>query len=801
MSTLVHLPDLTSAPLAATTGWSALATAQGEGGVPLVAVPSLADARACALALVPEEDDPCALYVIAIDPPDGTVVIEPGAGVIEVTLSRGAPQGPPPVLRIHPLAVGADDITIEGAVQGPCRDRIVFTGAVTASMPDGEYTLSVDGYPDPRVHLTIAIGSFSPLIAQDRCALTLAPRAEAVVPTFVSAPSGVEVRPPLLAVDRAGCVARVWSLDAHGRALVPREGGGVDLLARASGGLVATLAITEPVRDAIFWRDVIAVLTATAIRLYDRGGCPIDPAPWRSDLDDAIALAISGDGALVVIQRGAPNVVVLRRDGSRIAPPAVFSGRGYYASLRSAAIVFDAEVCAYKLDPARVGEGCCVEPARLLTDDEALFFRLVDDLPDLRARVAYPNEGWVIVGSADDAGALDAGRPGTAWHRVLLFGEIPEGCAVTIETRASDDVLAGDPFVAAGWSPPVTATSASAVTVSAPGDARTAIADVMVLAGPGRYLWLRLTLKSDGARTPKIRSIVAEHAREGTSRFLPKVYRDATPDDDFLRRWLALFEATAWSGVSLRLNTYADLFDARTAPEAMLPFLAGFVDLPVPERLKRDPERLRRLLTRANEIARARGTIDGLVLIVELVMGITIQIVESFHTRSRFILGADPVLGGDTILTIEPSPVVLDDGPALGCGCLLPCDERDGTIPYRFDVLVAAHDVCATEDLALLRALVDREKPAHTIACVRLTAPSGWAVGMASVVGQEVREGFDRQTRDPTTFGIALASGPPRPRPLGEGLVLGMGSHLPASSRDQDLRLEATVGRTTRVGA
>jgi phage tail-like protein len=287
------------------------------------------------------------------------------------------------------------------------------------------------------------------------------------------------------------------------------------------------------------------------------------------------------------------------------------------------------------------------------------------------------------------------------------------------------------------------------------------------------------------------------------------VFRDSTPQDDFLRRWLALFEETAWSGVAARMDAYAEIFDPRTAPVAMLPYLAGWLEIPLFPNLVADTARLRRVLTHANELAELRGTIDGLVLAAKLYLSITVQIVESYVTRSRFVLGlgqtllgmTGPILGADTVLTMERSPTYLGDEPPLGSSYLEATDDRDGAVAYHFDVLVPARQVCSSEDLSLLRSLVETEKPAYTTYSIQLVAPAGWVLGSASVVGQEVGPGFDRHKLDPGTYGLAVLNGPPRPKPIGLGFTLGYDARLTAPPGPPLFQVEATVGKTTRLGA
>ncbi|MCA9628383.1 MAG: hypothetical protein KC766_11985, partial [Myxococcales bacterium] len=92
----------------------------------------------------------------------------------------------------------------------------------------------------------------------------------------------------------------------------------------------------------------------------------------------------------------------------------------------------------------------------------------------------------------------------------------------------------------------------------------------------------------------------------------------------------------------------SELFDPRYAPEAMLPFLAEWLQVLDLQRLREDPPAFRRALARAADLAKTRGTVDGLILAVKLYLDLQVQIVESFKTRSGFILGAGVTLQGVT---------------------------------------------------------------------------------------------------------------------------------------------------------
>ena len=189
-------------------------------------------------------------------------------------------------------------------------------------------------------------------------------------------------------------------------------------------------------------------------------------------------------------------------------------------------------------------------------------------------------------------------------------------------------------------------------------------------------------------------------------------------------------------------------------------------------------------------------------------MGISIQIVESFKRGSGFVLGlgtsidgiTGPALGCQTMLSAEDGPTWLGDAPLLGDTFLLDCERRFGTVPFSFDVLVAARDVCLSETLALLTRILNVEKPAHTTYRIRQTGAIGFVLG-DSVIGHSVNKGFDRNELHPETFGIQVLGVPPRPVPLGEVFTLGHGWRVVSAQRQAEagFRVYARLGRTTRL--
>ncbi|NNJ13513.1 phage tail protein I [Chloroflexales bacterium ZM16-3] len=113
---------------------------------------------------------------------------------------------------------------------------------------------------------------------------------------------------------------------------------------------------------------------------------------------------------------------------------------------------------------------------------------------------------------------------------------------------------------------------------------------------------------------------------------LPAIYQDS----DFLGRFLTIIEAV-WEPLEQRQSFMMMYFDPRTCPASMLPWLAGWLDMPV-DRLW--PEaRQRAILTEAMDLMRWRGTRFGLSRMIELSTGLTPEILDepgqSFVMRVR----------------------------------------------------------------------------------------------------------------------------------------------------------------------
>lgn len=184
-------------------------------------------------------------------------------------------------------------------------------------------------------------------------------------------------------------------------------------------------------------------------------------------------------------------------------------------------------------------------------------------------------------------------------------------------------------------------------------------------------------------------------------RHLPALYQA----DDFMGHFLALFESF-WRPIEGQIDNLALYFDPKMTPPDFLPWLASWLNLALDERLSE--ERQRRLIQSAVSLYRKRGTKQGLQEYLEIYTGVQAQITE--HRAKDFRLGPEARLG---------------PGIALGTG----------NQPHAFTVALRLPPIAsptgdeserARQELERRRsieAIIEAEKPAHTVYALRIEAP------------------------------------------------------------------------------
>ncbi|MEM9004232.1 MAG: phage tail protein [Cyanobacteria bacterium P01_F01_bin.86] len=178
------------------------------------------------------------------------------------------------------------------------------------------------------------------------------------------------------------------------------------------------------------------------------------------------------------------------------------------------------------------------------------------------------------------------------------------------------------------------------------------------------------------------------HAGSTYLDFLPKIYRS-----DFMERFIAIFEQVFAPTVQTTDTLWAYL-DPLTAPKALIPFLAQWVNWPLNSNWPL--RRQRKLIKHAVELYQWRGTARGLELMLSLHTGLPVQPLAPEDGRA---------------IEIRESH---ENGFVLGQTSLNQSPRLGGGKPYFFTVtLRPATSAAAREiDEALVRRVIEQEKPA-----------------------------------------------------------------------------------------
>jgi len=392
----------------------------------------------------------------------------------------------------------------------------------------------------------------------------------------------------------------------------------------------------------------------------------------------------------------------------------------------------------------------------------------------LVARLRYERRGRVTTFR------LDSGRYQTAWGRLFVDACIPAGTAVRVHCIATDEPPEGS-TIPPGRPSNVTPTPGKDVVphpeltpplppvvlaLGEGGDEATRLQNALrvqalhrretgrelpwsrpaaddlfetyeapvlgtldpVRPGVGRYLWVALELTGDTRTTPRLRAVRAEHPSHDLLRRLPRVF---SRDDDaasFLQRYLAPLEG-ALTDLEARGAERRALLDPRSTPEELLPWLGGFLGLVLDGRWSASVRR--KLIAEAVTLFRFRGTLRGLLRFLRICLDVDVLIVE--HWRLRGVGAARLGPGG------EVSNAVLGAGFRVG-GALGEADWHplEGSVAdafrthaHRFSVIVPAP--LGDEQLAMVRDLLDRHRPAHTLYEL-CTVEGGMRVGLGLLV-------------------------------------------------------------------
>jgi phage tail-like protein len=336
---------------------------------------------------------------------------------------------------------------------------------------------------------------------------------------------------------------------------------------------------------------------------------------------------------------------------------------------------------------------------------------------------------------------LDSNASDCQWHKVVIEADIPSNTRMSVSYYISnDETLPTEP----SWSDPMIN-----------------LQDALILSLRGKYIWFKVELVSDDLHlySPEVKSLKAYFPRLSYLRYLPATYQEDETSREFLERFLSLFE-TFFSNIDETITTVTRYVDSKATPRAFLPWLSSWLAVVYDETWKE--EKVRRLIERAPELYKKRGTRNGIAEIIELYTGEKPIIVENFQLRclpdkavdsklvqkakrgwSRLFLKDSSGFNAEDVIRIgngtqeEFAVINYKDNNALILRGKLTSNYDIGTAvrkarieevlygncPYRFCVLLKPTQVKTADELNAVRRIIEREKPAHTVGGVRTLQP------------------------------------------------------------------------------
>lgn len=230
-------------------------------------------------------------------------------------------------------------------------------------------------------------------------------------------------------------------------------------------------------------------------------------------------------------------------------------------------------------------------------------------------RPRYADEAALRTPASAGGLVFDGREPDCVWHRVMIDACVPSDAELIVCSRAANTL---DELREADWCNeprPYRRTNGSELPYTEAGPYDTW--ELLLQQARGRYLQLELRLRGSGRSTPRVRALRAYYPRFSYLRYLPAVYSEEPVAASFLDRFLANLEGF-YTALEDKVAAAQVLFDVRAAPPEALDWLASWLGVAL------DPawdEARRRLFIRyAPLFFRRRGTIDGLLMALRLVV-------------------------------------------------------------------------------------------------------------------------------------------------------------------------------------
>ena len=350
---------------------------------------------------------------------------------------------------------------------------------------------------------------------------------------------------------------------------------------------------------------------------------------------------------------------------------------------------------------------------------------------------------------------LDSKIERCQWHRIALKAVVPEAASIEIECFTADVLAPRDANIESQLNALNKKVSDpkfsqwTACTLSGDTDP-----DCLVQCKPGRFLWLRLTFRSDGLRSPSLHWIKVYFPRASYLQYLPAIYQEDEESRLFLERFLSIFQ-TAFDHLDQRIDLLWQMFDPASIEAKHLHWLAGWLALTI------NPEwpeaKLRDMIKKTTTAYRLRGTKAGLEQAVKDYTGVEfVGLIEHYRLQQWTVLSV--IDKGSPEKTIKTSldgtarlwsrnfdqRLQLETYSQLGyfrlTGTPEPALDSLAEGAHRFSVFFPADPYDPEEKKREVAAVVERERPSHTEATLcpvfpRFRVGIQASIGVDSVVG------------------------------------------------------------------
>jgi phage tail-like protein len=355
-------------------------------------------------------------------------------------------------------------------------------------------------------------------------------------------------------------------------------------------------------------------------------------------------------------------------------------------------------------------------------------FTGLDVDPQGLIRLAPSGTGYAAVGSFM-GGPFQVAPGPAAWFRLAVFGEtLPSGTHVQFFTYSADS---GTPPYAPSSNAPFAGWSAI------PRDQLQAV----ISSQPALQLWVGGLVRGNGTATPSISQIRIDYGRNTYLKHLPAIYRRNAASRDLLERFLALTQSGV-GNVHSEIENLPRLFDPFAAPASGYPSWLGWLSdwLAWQTNQHWTEHQARLYLSEAFSLYSRRGTVAGLRRYLKIYAGINAHIIEPARHATLWSLGMNSTLGFSTMLAPGAAQAAVLGSTAILDGSSLPAPNAGfGSVLFsdlanRFCVLIFCGELTRPGALQDAKAVIEREKPAHTV-CRLCVITAAMRVGLQAMVG------------------------------------------------------------------